>query len=497
MRARHILAVVSVIGLAVIMVVATGTVRFSTAQPTKPNILFILTDDLDADLLEFMPNVKALLVAQGVTFSNFFVNVSLCCPSRANILRGQYAHNTQIFTNLMPTGGFQKFYAVGHESSTVATWVQGAGYRTCYLGKYLNGYPAGASPTHVPPGWTEWYSPIAGTPYSNFNYVMNENGSLVRYGSRAEDYLTDVIARTSLDFIKRAASEGQPFFMHIALYVPHSPATPAPRHSQLFAEAQLPRPPSFNEADVSDKPSFIRNRPRLTERQIAQMQDLYRKRLQSLQAVDEMVASLIETLRAVGQLENTYIFFTSDNGFHMGEHRLNSGKQTAYEEDIRVMLLVRGPGVPAGKVREHLTGNIDLAPTFAELGGAALPDFVDGRSLVPLLGSNPPPADLWRQGFLIEHWDQQRRGIFQSEGVLEPPDPMELDQTQTIPQFAAIRTKDYLYVEYVTGERELYDLSADPYQLESLHGTADPALIESLSEQLAKLKACAGASCQE
>nr|BAL58323.1 hypothetical conserved protein [Candidatus Acetothermum autotrophicum] len=153
MRARHVLAVVSVIGLAVIMVVATGTVRFSTAQPTKPNILFILTDDLDADLLEFMPNVKALLVAQGVTFSNFFVNVSLCCPSRANILRGQYAHNTQIFTNLMPTGGFQKFYAVGHESSTVATWVQGAGYRTCYLGKYLNGYPAGASPTHVPPGY--------------------------------------------------------------------------------------------------------------------------------------------------------------------------------------------------------------------------------------------------------------------------------------------------------------------------------------------------------
>jgi N-acetylglucosamine-6-sulfatase len=331
-----------------VSLLALGGMRLGTAQPATPNIIFILTDDLNADLIEFMPNLKQQLVAQGTTLKNFFVNVSLCCPSRANILRGQYAHNTQVLTNLMPTGGFEKFYALGHESSTVATWLQAAGYRTFYLGKYLNGYPASVSLTHVPPGWTEWYSPVAGNPYSNFNYVMNENGKLVRYGSRADDYLTDVVARKSIDFIKRAAAEGQPFFIHLALYVPHSPATPAPRHAELFPDAQLPRPPSFNEPDVSDKPSFIRNRPLLTERQIAQMQDLYRKRLQSLQAVDEMLASLIATLQATGQLEHTYIFFTSDNGFHMGEHRLNSGKQTAYEEDIRVLLIVRGPGCLRG-----------------------------------------------------------------------------------------------------------------------------------------------------
>jgi N-acetylglucosamine-6-sulfatase len=482
-----------------VSLLALGEMRLGTAQPATPNIIFILTDDLNANLIEFMPNLKQQLVAQGTTLKNFFVNVSLCCPSRANILRGQYAHNTQILTNLMPTGGFEKFYALGHESSTVATWLQAAGYRTCYLGKYLNGYPASVSLTHVPPGWTEWYSPVAGNPYSNFNYVMNENGKLVRYGSRAEDYLTDVVARKSIDFIKRAAAEGQPFFIHLALYVPHSPATPAPRHAQLFPDAQLPRPPSFNEPDVSDKPSFIRNRPLLTERQIAQMQDLYRKRLQSLQAVDEMLASLIATLQATGQLEHTYIFFTSDNGFHMGEHRLNSGKQTAYEEDIRVLLIVRGPGVPAGRVLEHLTGNIDLAPTFAELGRAAIPDFVDGRSLVPLLSSTPPPLDSWRQGFLIEHWTQQRQESFKTEGVWEPPDPMEREHTQqlAIPQFAAVRTKDYLYVEYVTGERELYDLNADPYQLESMHSTADPALLQELSQRLARLKSCAGKSCWE
>ncbi|MFN4218531.1 MAG: sulfatase [Candidatus Bipolaricaulia bacterium] len=477
------------------------SVRFSAAQSTKPNVIFILMDDLNADLLEFMPHVKSLLVAQGVTFANFFDNVTLCCPSRASILRGQYSHNTQILTNQLPNGGFQKFYALGHESSTVAMWLQAAGYRTCYLGKYLNGYPAGASPTHVPSGWNEWYSPVAGNPYSNFNYVMNENGRLIRYGSRAEDYLTDVVARKSVDFIKRAASDGQSFFMHVALYVPHSPATPAPRHAQLFADAQLPRPPSFNEADVSDKPSFIRNRPLLTDRQIAEMQDFYRKRLQSLQAVDEMLASFIETLKAVGQLDNTYIFFTSDNGFHMGEHRLNAGKQTAYEEDIRVMLVVRGLGVPAGQVLEHLTGNIDLAPTFAELGEASIPDFVDGRSLVPLLHSSPPAPDTWRQGFLIEHWTNQSQAVSASapDGIWEPQDPMELEQTQqlVIPQFAAIRTKDYLYVEYATGERELYDLKNDPYQLESLHAQADPALIGSLSERLAKLKTCSGASCRE
>lgn len=486
------------LGLATVLLLATDTMRFQASQQLKPNVIFILVDDLDANLVEFMPTVKSFLVTQGTTFVNFFVNVSLCCPSRANILRGQYAHNTQILTNLPPRGGFQKFYALGHENSTIATWLQSVGYRTCYLGKYLNGYPSGVFLTHVPPGWNEWYSPAAGNPYSNFNYVMNENGKLVLYGSRAEDYLTDVVARKSVGFIRRAASEGQPFFMHIALYVPHSPATPAPRHAQLFADAQLPRPPSFNEADVSDKPSFIRNRPLLNENQIAQMQDFYRKRLQSLQAVDEMLSLIIETLRAVGQLENTYIFFTSDNGFHMGEHRLTPGKQTAYEEDIRVMLLVRGPGVPAGRVLEHLTGNIDLAPTFAELAGAPIPDFVDGRSLVLLLRENPPTSDAWRQGFLIEHWNQSRGGaLLATEGVLEPPDPMELEHAHqwAIPEFAAIRTKDYLYVEYVTGERELYDLNADPYQLESLHAIADPALLARLSEQLARLKRCAGASC--
>lgn len=481
------------------VVTAPSSARLDTVHLAKPNIIFILTDDLDADLLEFMPNVKSLLAAQGVTFSNFFVNVSLCCPSRANILRGQYAHNSQILTNRPPTGGFETFYKLGEENSTVAPWLHAGGYRTGYFGKYLNGYPAGTSPTYIPPGWDEWYSPAAGNPYSNFNYVMNENGKLVRYGSRAEDYLTDVVARKSVDFIERAVAEGQPFFIHLALYVPHSPATPAPRHAHLFTNAQLPRPPSFNEADVSDKPQYIRNRPPLTDQQIAQMEDLYRKRLQSLQAVDEMIAGFIETLQALGQLENTYIFFTSDNGFHMGEHRLNSGKQTAYEEDIRVSLIVRGPGVPAGQVLEHLTGNIDLAPTFAELGGAPAPDFVDGRSLMPVLRGTPPTEDTWRQGFLIEHWNQQRRETFYTEGVWEPPDPMERDQAQqwAIPEFAAIRTKDYLYVEYVTGERELYDLRADPYQLESLHARADPALLQSLSAQLARLKACAGASCQE
>jgi arylsulfatase A-like enzyme len=469
------------------------------AETAPPNVIFILTDDLDARLIAYMPNLQKLLVEQGVTLSNFFVNVSLCCPSRANILRGQYAHNTQILTNLMPSGGFQKFYNLGHENSTVATWLQAAGYRTCYLGKYLNGYPAGAQPTHVPAGWSEWYSPSAGSPYSNFNYVMNENGKLIRYGSRPEDYLTDVVARKSIDFIKRTTAEGKPFFIHLALYVPHSPATPAPRHAHLFTDAKLPRPPSFNEADVSDKPQYIRNRPPLTNRQIAQMGDFYRKRLQSLQAVDEMIAGLVEALQTVGQLDNTYIFFTSDNGFHMGEHRLNSGKQTAYEEDIRVMLLVRGPSVPAGQVLEHVTGTIDLAPTFAELGGATIPDFVDGRSLVSLFKGGSPSAEAWRQGFLIEHWNQQRRETVESDGVLEPPDPMELEQTQqlAIPQFDAIRTRDYLYVEYVTGERELYDLKNDSYQLESLHAKADPALLKSLSERLAKLKACEGASCRE
>jgi len=470
-------------------------------QAKPPNIVFILTDDLDAHSIAFMPQLNSLLVTQGTTFKNYFVNVSLCCPSRATTLRGQYSHNTQILTNRPPNGGFEQFHTLGREDSTVATWLHDAGYRTVLLGKYLNGYPEKENPTYVPPGWDEWYSPAGGTPYSNFNYTLNENGKLISYGESPEDYLTDVLAGKANGFIKRAAAEKKPFFVYLATYAPHSPATPAPRHEKMFPDATAPRPPSFNEWDVSDKPEYIRSRPLLGPREIQQIDDLYRKRLQSLQAVDEMIASLIDTLKASGQLGNTYIFFTSDNGFHLGEHRLPQGKTTAYEEDIRVSLIVRGPGVPAGRVLEHLTGNVDLAPTWAELAGASVPGFVDGRSLVPLLSSNPPPTSAWRQAYLLEHWTAQSASEAATNGLLEPPDVIHVQRRQeqgrrSVPQFQALRTKNLLYVEYVTGERELYDLRDDPYELENLFATTESFAVSPLGSRLEEMRHCSGATCR-
>jgi arylsulfatase A-like enzyme len=448
--------------------------RSVTAAPAgRPNIVLILTDDQEVESVNHTPRVQSLLVDQGTVFSNFFVNISLCCPSRASILRGQYPHNHQIKTNQYPGGGFRKFEELGLENSTVATWLQAVGYRTVLLGKYLNGYPRGDNRAYVPPGWDEWYSPGDGA-YSGYNYQMNENGRVVPYGERPEDYLTDVLAGYATSFIRRAANGERPFFMYLATYAPHEPQIPAPRHLDAFPDVKAPRPPSFNEADTSDKPEFVRNESELSQSDINRIDRFYRERLQSLLAVDEMVENLVETLRETGQLDNTYILYTSDNGYHMGQHRLNPRKQTAYEEDIRVPMIVRGPGVPAGRIAHHLGLNSDLAPTFAELADAAIPDLVDGRSLVPLLHGGPGPSD-WRRAFLVEHWPA---GSYR------------------IHQYEAVRTDEYKYVEYENGDRELYDLRADPYELESLHATADPSLLSRLATLLEQLRRCAGPTCR-
>jgi len=486
----------------------------SAASSGHPNILFILTDDLDAAEIAFMPKLQSMLVQQGTQFDDFIVNVSLCCPSRSTTLRGQYSQNTRIYGNSPPDGGYEQFHANGDENSTIAVWLQQAGYRTMLAGKYLNGYP-GSDKTFIPPGWTEWYSAVKGNAYGEYNYTLNENGKLVDYKNRPEDYGTDVYARKTIDFIQRSAKEGKPFFAYVAPYAPHSPSTPAPRHANLFPDAQAPRTPDYNEADVSDKPAYIRNRPLLTDKQSKAIDEAYRKRLQSLQAVDEMIGTLIDTLKSAGQLDNTYIFFGSDNGFHLGNHRLDTGKVAPYEVDIRVPMVVRGPGVPAGAKLNHIAGNIDYAPTWAELAGIKAPDFVDGRSLVPLLKSNPPSLDQWRNCYLIQHGDPSKGTAASDDeammyevpedmvGLLEPPDglPAEVagDNQQRqlgITPYQGIRTQYYTYVEYTTGEKELYDLRSDPNQLTNLASKASPGLVAELAAHLRELEKCSGASCR-
>jgi N-acetylglucosamine-6-sulfatase len=485
----------------------------SSLPPGKPNIVFILADDLDASAIQYMPKLKALITDQGETFTNYFVSESLCCPSRATTLRGQYPHNTEIVSNSLPSGGFQKFYQLGEEKSTIAVWLQGVGYRTMLAGKYMNYYPLKTDPLYIPPGWSEWYSPMKGDPYEEYNYTLNENGQQVAYGHKPKDYATDVYVGKSVDFIQRSAKDGKPFFIYLTPYAPHAPYTPAPRHADLFADLKAPRTPNYNEADVNDKPAYIRNRPLLTQAQQDSIDKDYRKRAQSLQAIDEGIEAIVGTLKANGQLDNTYIFFTSDNGYHLGNHRQLVGKVAPYEEEMRVTMIVRGPGVPASVTLEHLTGNVDLAPTWADLAGAKAADFCDGRSLVPLMRPNPPALNQWRQVFSYEYGVDQVAKEGEGEapspdtepGLLEPQDQDENAAAATspekksrikVPPFRGIRLQTLSYVEYTTGEIELYDLKTDPYELQNLASDVSPKLLAQLSDRMKELATCKADACR-
>jgi N-acetylglucosamine-6-sulfatase len=443
---------------------------YAQAESSRANIVLIVTDDEDVAAHAFMPKTKALLENQGTAFENFFISYPWCCPSRASILRGQYGHNTHVVSNEPPWGGFETFRRLGLEESTIATWLHGAGYRTAMLGKYFNGY-------------------VGGNAHASYEYLLNENGLTVQYGSGPEDYLSDVLTDKAVQVIRTSAHAEQPFFLYVLPFTPHSPSVAARRHEGMFSDAELPRPPSFDETDVSDKPAFIRRLPPLDQDQIAYLEYEYRRRIASLQAIDDMVGSIVAALGETGQLDNTYVIYTSDNGFHMGEHRLIAGKDTPYEEDIRVPMVMRGPGVSVGARVEALVVNIDLAPTFADIAGVEAPDFVDGRSFLPLLQD---PAQPWRDSFLIERRKLEEQLVRQSK--FSGLTPEELDQAAV---FNGIRTRDLVYVEYGSGERELYDLAEDPHQLANLAEETDPVLVSALSARVVELSECTGAGCRE
>ena len=460
-----------------------GAVTASTPAPTPtpgppPNIVFVLTDDLDMQSLPYMSKSLSLIAGQGVSFTNSFVATSLCAPSRATILTGQYAHNHDLLTNVPPRGGYDKFYGEGRESSTIATWLKAAGYRTIFLGKYLNGYPTG-SPTYIPPGWDDWHGDFgnedgAENGLEYYQYSINDNGAVTYYDNAPADYLTDQIAQRALAALKQAPSS-QPFFMYLAPRAPHQPAIPAPRHLGLFASLSAPRTPNWNEGDMTGKPDWLRAFDPFTPQDEVVMDRLFRDRLGTLQSVDEMIAQLVQQLDADGRLAHTYFVIASDNGFLIGPHRFQHGKGAPYEESIRVPLLVRGPGIPAGQTRDALVLDVDYAPTFAEWARAATPDL-DGRSLAALAQLGTPAS--WRTELLLEAWQSGKTS------------------DTSIPDFAGLRTNNYAYVEYATGQFELYDILKDPYELSNQYPAGNLPLLQQLSSRTAALKACKGASCR-
>lgn len=409
------------------------------ATPDRPpSILLIITDDQRWDTLDVMRTVQGRLARRGITFTNGYTTNPSCCPSRASLLTGLYSHNTGVWSNKGPYGGFDDF----DDTSTLATWLDDAGYRTGLFGKYLNGYSWRSR--YVPPGWDTWFAKGGG--YYDYRVVEAEDGdlSVTTYGDDPSDYSTRVLTRRTRAFLSSTPVE-TPFFAVLAYSAPHRPATPDVRDLDTFRDLRPYRPPSFDERDLSDKPSYITRLQPLTPSEERAVDAFRRDQLRALLSVDRGIDRLLSTLRSLGRLTDTMVVLTSDHGYQWGEHRW-VGKGYPYEESIRVPLVVRYDplvGDPGGHSSRLVLG-IDLAPTVAEIAGIPIPP-VDGASFASLLVD---PRAAFRHAFIVEHRDNHTRH----------------------PTFCALRLRGRwsfvrYYVDEAVTEIELYDLRRDPYQL--------------------------------
>jgi len=423
----------------------------------RPSVVVILADDLDVPTTERMPRLQQFAQA-GLSFTRFYAAQPICAPSRASILTGQYSHNHRVLDNEPPSGGFPAFRA--SESATIATWLKGVGYRTSLVGKYLNAYARDAGEGYIPPGWDDWHGHLSALEDGRYyNYWANDNGNVVRHGSKPEDYSADVETGQAVDFIKAEAGNPGPIFLYLAPESPHVPATYADRHGGEFHYELAPRGPSFNSSNEPGQEA-------MSAADVERLDELQRWRLRSLSSVEDMLDAVLQALAQTGRLDKTYVLFTSDNGLLMGQHCGFAVKADFYEETMRVPLYVRGPGVTAGTT-DSLTLNIDLAPTLLELAGAAIPDSVDGRSLAGFLRGKPPSS--WRSEAYVE--------------LYTGPDLQY-----------ALRSAGSLWSE--SDQIRVYDMLADPYQLKNLRRVMSPADLAAFSKRALAYATCRGATCR-
>jgi N-acetylglucosamine-6-sulfatase len=547
------------LALLALLVVAVGQQSAGAAPKTrnallpagqKPNFVVIQTDDQTIDQLyatytppggapiPAMPNTLAAIAGKGISFNRYYIPYPLCCPSRVSLLTGRYAHNHNVRGNVPPNGGSTGFSFRLANNHNLATWLQAAGYRTIHVGKFLNGY--GDEPyddgKYVPPGWNAWHSVVkADTHHYFYGYTLNNNGMLEgpigdpgswdtrEYGPRDDFgcpfaalnglpclYATDVFTRIASEEMFGTPSE-QPFYLQLDYTAPHGdfrrPAGPEPatRHYDSFSGAPYPHGPSegFNEGNVNDKPLFIRQASYLSPTETHAYRVYYQKGLESLRAVDDGVQQILNTLGAMGRLRNTYVIFTSDNGFFYGEHRLTGGKFLAYEPATHVPLLIRGPGIKPGSATGELAANIDIAPTILELAAAGADKSIDGRSLVPYMVD---PELRTRRPILFESFVETndvnaqggvplgtpRAGASRGRGegagasVVAPPK-----------DYIGIRLGPFKYIEWPNGEKELYDINKDPYELNNKVRDRNLYPIRNfLSTELRRLATCVGKKCQ-
>jgi N-acetylglucosamine-6-sulfatase len=510
---RGRLALGAGIALAALAVSVAAAGSSDAGRPSaakRPNIVVVVTDDQTLASLNAttMPATVGLMGDGGTEFTNAVATTPLCCPSRATLLTGQYAHNHGTLAN---TPGYE---ALRHKANTLPVWLERAGYVTAHVGKYLNRYKASVDdPAENPPGWEEWHTVLdpARTFVRYYDYRLAENGKITRVGDRPRDYITRVINRRAVEMVRTYAPKRRPLYLQVDHRAPHTEAgtnsgppcgglvPPDPRDTAAFSDEPLPRPPSFDEEDVSDKPSFVSRLPRLAPTTIATIERRYRCALASLVAVDRSVSKLVAALRRAGELDDTVIAFTSDNGFFFGEHRIPEQKTRPYEEALRVPLLIRVPeryrgGAAATPEVSEPVSNVDLAPTILDLAGArpcraaGRCRVMDGRSLRGLIGGDAAwPAD---RAIVVEFdaGPRARRAL--------------------VCRYSGVRVEGAIYIRHTaaadpaTGdcepidEVEHYDLAADPYELDNLHppgsvapdGTAEVAL----EQRLERLRDCAG-----
>jgi arylsulfatase A-like enzyme len=465
---------------AVISIVVLGMMRSLADAAEPPNVVLVVTDDLTKnDYLELGNNL-GFFTSGGTFFHNAFVTTALCCPSRASALTGLYAHNHGITQHIDPGTGYEQYHAEGYDQKDLPVWLEDSGYRTGLVGKYMNKYDA--QHDGVPAGWTDWY----GADDPAVRWTLNENGTIRTYPQdpTASGYepWEDVLGDRAMEFVDDAHASEKPFFLWYGTHAPHSPELIAPQDEERVGTWPTYDPPGFNERDVSDKPRWVRDRPLLTSTRIRALKQQRQERLTSMLAVSRNLKRLKDELRQTGELSNTYIILTSDNGYHQAHHRLGPGKMTAYEEDMRVPLAVSGPGVAPGSAK-HTVLNTDLAPTIADLAGVTPGLVPDGRSFAPLLpkGRSGIAADQFRRRFMEENWQSP---------VPTPTGP----ELFPAPSNFALRGSGYFYNRYETGETEYYDLVRDPYELESkqIGGTRQ----ENLDTKWTRLRNCRGAQCQ-
>jgi N-acetylglucosamine-6-sulfatase len=520
----------------------------AAAAAQRPSFVVIQTDDQTLDelyagfgepRLQAMPNTLNLIAKRGMTFNDYYVSYPLCCPSRVTLLTGRYAHNHGVKGNVQPNGGYFGFSFRAAYTHNLAVWLQNAGYRTIHVGKFLNGY--GDEPydngATVPPGWSAWHTVLnADTDHYYYGYKLNNNGVIEgpygdsgswetrEYGVRDDVgcpfaptnglpcyYETDMLTNLAAQEL-RGTSPEQPFYLQLDYTAPHGdfrrPAgpEPAPRHYGWFEGAPFPhsRSQGFDEGNVSDKPRFIREAPYLSLEDIHTYRVYYDKALESLRAVDDGVREIVDTLGSLHRLRNTYIIFTSDNGFFYGEHRLIGGKFLAYEPSTHLPFLIRGPGIRPGTESNEIVGNTDIAPTVLELAGAEADKSIDGRSMAPFLHD---PGLTTLRPFLFESFvetsDVEANGAIAQAGPQSRPESKKrTGATASLlappKDYEGIRLGPYKYIAWPDGEKELYNLEKDPYELNNIVRIPNYFPVRNfLHHELRRLEDCVGRGCQE